>query len=98
MHSKILSFIAVLVVLIGGVLYMQVSDPGNIPLPEYVPDTAKEAAPVATGKVDDILASLGSEDAQEESFRQTGDADAETVLSDEGVISDLNQSYDETAL
>ncbi|MBI2120503.1 MAG: hypothetical protein HYT94_02675 [Parcubacteria group bacterium] len=103
MNSKVILLIAVLVVVAGGVLYMQTS----IPEPTLAPvieqpmrenDAAKEAAPVATGKVDDLLASLGGEDSQEADFIKTGDADAEVVLSDESVISDLNQSYDETTL
>lgn len=103
MKNKIMILVIVLVVLGGGLWYMQSAGTK----PALAPETANTPAqnnganadaPVATGKVDDLLASVDSEGWQESDMILAGDADAETALSDEGVISDLNQSYDETTL
>lgn len=103
MKNKIMISVIVLIVLAGGFWYMQSegTKPALVPETENMPaqnNGANADAPVATGKVDDLLASVDSEGSQEPDMTLAGDADAETALSDEGVISDLNQSYDETTL
>lgn len=107
MNSKAIIGIIVVVVLAGGVWYMQGTETPPVPAPVPAP-TAQEPvseqrnivaqAPAPTGKVGDILASLSDEDAQETAAIQAGDADAETALSDGAAINDLSQTYDETAL
>lgn len=106
MNSKVTITVIVLVLLGAGIWYMQ-STSVVVPIPATVPVTEQPAnnpsdivakVPVPTGKVDDILASLGGEQSQEATGVQTENADMDAAVSDNTVISDLSQSYDETTL
>lgn len=105
MNSKAMIGVIILVLLAGGVWYMQgaktspapvATAPAVVEQPPVTTTVAQEPAP--TGKVDDILASLDGEQTQEAAAVTAGDADTETVLSDSTAINDLSQTYDETQL
>lgn len=102
MNNKAMIGVIILVVLAGGIWYMQSATPSPAPIAtapaavEQPPVTTTEPAP--TGKVDDILASLDGEQTREAAVVTAGDASADTVLSDGTAINDLSQTYDETQL
>lgn len=108
MNNKAILAIAVLVVLTGGMWYMRgATTPPTPPSPAPIVATEQPASgqnnsagtePVATGKVDDLLASFDGEQSQEAAAVTAGDANAEAVLSDGTAINDLSQTYDETQL
>jgi hypothetical protein len=107
MNSKAIIAVVVLVILGGGIWYMQgtITPPAPITAPAAVTEqvapnqnNAVTQEPAPTGKVDDLLASLGDEQSQEAAAVTAGDTDAETVLSDGTAINDLSQTYDETQL
>lgn len=103
MNNKVMIGIIALVVFVGGVLFLKGFGTEQT-LPPTTSNTvqdnnvAKSAAPVVTGKLDDIIAALDGEDAQEVSAAEAGNADVDTALSDEAIINDVTQSYDETVL
>ncbi len=105
MNSKAMIGVIILVILAGGIWYMQGATPSPAPVatapavveqPPVTTTVAQEPAP--TGKVDDIIASLDGEQTQEAAIITAGDASADTVLSDGTAINDLSQTYDETQL
>lgn len=105
MSSRTTLGIIVLVILAGGIWYMQGISPEPVTAPAAEQAVATQNnkgvatnEPAETGKVDDIMASFDSEGVGEAAAVTAGDTDADTVLSDGDAINDLSQTYDETTL
>lgn len=102
MSSRTMMVIIILVILGGGIWYMQgmgtVPEPVAVPAEQVPTENPVAQEPAPTGKVDDILSSFDEEGMQEAAAVQAGDADAETVLSDGTAITGLSETYDETQL